>query len=64
MVYKMFFAKNRLNFELKKPVEVTNEDIHRYADSLFVHKDSLRIVDDEIMSNKRIIKVYMNYKER
>ena len=55
MVYKTFFAKNRLNPDYKKPVEVTNEDIWRYADSVFVHKDSLRIVEDDIMSNKRII---------
>ena len=55
MVYKTFFAKNRLNPDYKKPVAVTNEDIRRYADSLFVHRDSLRIDEDEIMSNKRII---------
>ena len=55
MVYKTFFAKNRLNPDYKKPVEVTNEDIRRYADSLFVHRDSLRIVEDDILSNKRII---------
>ena len=55
MVYKTFFAKNRLNPDYKKPVAVTNEDIRRYVDSVFVHKDSLWIVEDDIMSNKRII---------
>jgi len=55
MVYKTFFAKNRLNPVYKKPVNVTNAQIHHYVDSLFVHKDSLRIVEDDIMSNKRII---------
>jgi hypothetical protein len=55
MVYKTFFAKNRLNPDYKNPVKVTNEDIRRYADSVFVHRDSLRIVEDDIMSNKRII---------
>jgi hypothetical protein len=55
MVYKTFFAKNRLNPVYKKPVNVTNAQIHHYADSLFVHKDSLKITDDDIMSNKRII---------
>jgi hypothetical protein len=55
MVYKTFFAKNRLNPDYKNPVKVTNEDIRRYADSVFVHRDSLWIVEDDIMSNKRII---------
>jgi hypothetical protein len=55
MVYKTFFAKNRLNPDYKKPVAVMNEDIRRYADSLFMHRDSLWIVEDDIMSNKRII---------
>ena len=69
MVYKMFFAKNRLNPDYKKPVEITNDDIRRYADSLFTQfgnksasggKDSLTIVDNVIESNKRII---MNKKD-
>jgi len=55
MVYKTFFAKNRLNPDYKKQVEVTNADIRRYADSLFVHRDSLRIVEDIFESNKRIV---------
>jgi len=55
MFYRMFFAKTRLNPDYKKPVAVTNDDIRRYADSLFVHRDSLRIVEDDILSNKRII---------
>jgi len=55
MFYRMFFAKNRLNPDYKKPVAVTNEDILRYADSVFVHGDSLTIIDDAIESNKQII---------
>jgi len=55
MVYKTFFVKNRLNLDYKKPVAVTNEEIRRYADSLFIYKDSLRIVEDDILSNKRIL---------
>jgi hypothetical protein len=55
MVYKTFFAKNRLNLDLKQPANITNAEIQHYADSLFTHKDSLTILEDDIMSNKRII---------
>jgi len=55
MIYKTFFAKSRLDPSYKQPAVVTDDDIRRYADSVFTHKDSLRVVEDEIMSNKRII---------
>jgi len=55
MVYKTFFAKNRLDPSYKQPAVVTDEQISRYADTLFTHTDSLIINDDGIMSNKRII---------
>ena len=55
MVYKTFFSKSRLDPSYKQPVVVTDDDIRRYADSLFAHTDSIIIADDAIESNKRII---------
>jgi hypothetical protein len=57
MVYKTFFAKNRIDFNIKNHVITTNQQIKYYVDSLFVNnnKDTIKINNDEIESNKRII---------
>jgi len=55
MVYSVFFSKSRLYPDIKKVVILTDDQIKHYAESLFVHKDSLQIKEDEIENNKRII---------
>jgi len=55
MVYKTFFAKNRPDPNIKKVIITTNEQIKYYAESIFIHTDSLKIIDDEIENNKQII---------